>query len=128
MEEEKVDFTIAFRLLAKSLVGDSKSIKKLFNNSRRLDGWMMVWHERLSQEGIDYEKIAFSMNKVNPIYIPRNHKVEEALKAAVSDNNIEPFTNLYSILQNPYDEVIGLESFSGPPPKSDIPYITFCGT
>ena len=128
MEEEKVDFTITFRLLAKSLIGDSKSIKKLFNNSRRFDGWMMTWQERLSQEGIDYEKIAFSMNKVNPIYIPRNHKVEEALKAAVSDDNIEPFTNLYSILQNPYDEVFGLESFSGPPPESDIPYRTFCGT
>ncbi|OUX09749.1 MAG: hypothetical protein CBE02_01060 [Gammaproteobacteria bacterium TMED242] len=128
MEEEKVDFTIAFRLLAKSLVGDSKSIKKLFNNSRRLDGWMMVWHERLSQEGIDDEKIAFSMNKINPVYIPRNHKVEEALKAAVSDNNLEPFTILYSILQSPYDEVNGLESFTRPPSESDIPYRTFCGT
>jgi hypothetical protein len=45
MEEEKVDFTIAFRLLAKSLIGDSKSIKRLFNNSRRLDGCIIVWHE-----------------------------------------------------------------------------------
>ena len=128
MEEEKVDFTIAFRLLAKSLIGDSKSIKKLFNNSRRLDGWMMAWQERLSLEGIDDEKIAFSMNKINPIYIPRNHKVEEALKAAVSNNNLEPFTNLYSILQSPYDEVNGLESFTRPPSESDIPYRTFCGT
>ena len=42
---------------------------------------MMIWQERISQEGIAEEKIASSMDKVNPMYIPRNHKVEEALKA-----------------------------------------------
>jgi uncharacterized protein YdiU (UPF0061 family) len=128
MEEEKADFTNSFRLLSKALIGDTKSIKKLFNNSRRFDGWMMVWQERISQEGVDEEKIASSMNKVNPMYIPRNYKVEEALKASVFNNDMEPFNKLYSVLQNPYDEIIGLESFAEPAPESTIPYRTFCGT
>jgi uncharacterized protein YdiU (UPF0061 family) len=128
MEEEKADFTNSFRLLSKALIGDTQSIRKLFNNSRRFDGWMMIWQERISQEGVAEEKIATSMNKINPIYIPRNHKVEEVLKAAVNENDMKPFSSLYSILQNPYKEIIGLESFSEPAPESNIPYKTFCGT
>jgi uncharacterized protein YdiU (UPF0061 family) len=128
MEEEKTDFTNSFRLLSKALIGDTQSIRKLFNNSRRFDGWMMIWQERISQEGVAEEKIATSMNKINPIYIPRNHKVEEVLKAAVNENDMKPFSSLYSILQNPYKEIIGLESFSEPAPESNIPYKTFCGT
>ncbi|MDC0923849.1 protein adenylyltransferase SelO family protein, partial [Gammaproteobacteria bacterium] len=128
MEEEKADFTNSFRLLSKALIGDTQSIRKLFNNSRRFDGWMMIWQERISQEGVAEEKIATSMNKINPIYIPRNHKVEEVLKAVVNENDMKPFSSLYSILQNPYKEIIGLESFSEPAPESNIPYKTFCGT
>ena len=128
MEEEKADFTNSFRLLSKALIGDTQSIRKLFNNSRRFDGWMMIWQERISQEGVAEEKIATSMNKINPIYIPRNHKVEEVLKAAVNENDMKPFSSLYSILQDPYKEIIGLESFSEPAPESNIPYKTFCGT
>jgi uncharacterized protein YdiU (UPF0061 family) len=132
MEEEKADFTNSFRLLSKALIGDTQSIRKLFNNSRRFDGWMMVWQERISQEGVAEEKIASSMDKVNPMYIPRNHKVEEALEASVFDNDMKPFNSLYSILQNPYkDEIVGLESFAEPKllaPESNIPFRTFCGT
>jgi uncharacterized protein YdiU (UPF0061 family) len=128
MEEEKTDFTLSFRFLSKSLIGDSQTVRTLFNNSRRFDGWMMIWKERISQEGITEEKIAASMDKVNPLYIPRNYKVEEALKAAVFENNMEPFNKLYDVLQNPYQEINGLESFSDPSPESKIPYKTFCGT
>ena len=128
MEEEKADFTNSFRLLSKALIGDTQSIRKLFNNSRRFDGWIMVWQERISQEGVAEEKIASSMDKVNPMYIPRNHKVEEALEACVFDNDMKPFTKLYSVLQNPYHEIIGLESFAEPAPEFSIPYRTFCGT
>ena len=48
MEEEKADFTNSFRLLSNALIGDTQSIRKLFNNSRRFDGWMMIWQERIS--------------------------------------------------------------------------------
>jgi uncharacterized protein YdiU (UPF0061 family) len=68
------------------------------------------------------------MDKVNPMYIPRNHKVEEALEASVFNNDMKPFNKLYSILQNPYHEIVGLESFAEPAPESNIPFRTFCGT
>ena len=68
------------------------------------------------------------MDRVNPIYIPRNHKVEEALTAAVGQEDMTPFSKLLTILSHPFDEVAGNEAYATPAPNSSIPYRTFCGT
>ena len=65
------------------------------------------------------------MKKSNPIVIPRNHKVEEALKAA-NENNIEPMNKLLSILSKPYENQKNIEHFQSP--SNDKEYQTFCGT
>jgi len=88
----------------------------------------MLWQERVAQEEIPDEDIAKRMNEVNPIYIPRNHKVEEALDSAVNKNDIEPLSLLLSILVKPYEEIEGFELFTQPAPLSEVPYKTFCGT
>ena len=128
METNKVDFTLCFRYLSKALVGDIKSIKNLFKNDIAFDNWMTLWKERVSQESMSDEKIASSMNAVNPLYIPRNHKVEEALKAAVFDNNMKPFLKLHDILKNPYDEIKEFHEYEKPVKNSSVRYKTFCGT
>jgi uncharacterized protein YdiU (UPF0061 family) len=68
------------------------------------------------------------MDKINPLYIPRNHKVEEALNEAVFKNNMRPFNTMLSIMQNPYDEVESNKSFAKGPINQDKSYKTFCGT
>ena len=88
----------------------------------------MIWQERISKEGIPDEKISNSMDAVNPIYIPRNHNVETALQAAVEENNMEPFKKLFSVMQNPYKEISGMEEYANPIKGSDSSYKTFCGT
>ena len=128
MEINKVDFTLCFRSLSKALVGDKKSIKNLFKNDIAFDNWMALWKERLSHESISDEKIASSMDLVNPLYIPRNHKVEEALEAAVFHNNMKPFNKLHGILKNPYQEVKGLHEYEKPDENSKEKYKTYCGT
>ena len=128
MKINKVDFTLCFRYLSKALVGDIKSIKNLFKNDIAFDNWMTLWKERVSQESISDEKIASSMNAVNPLYIPRNHKVEEALEAAVFDNNMKPFLKLHDILKNPYDEIQEFHEYEKPVKNSSVKYKTFCGT
>jgi len=128
MKTNKVDFTLCFRYLSKALIGDIKSIKNLFKNDIAFDNWMTLWKERISQESISDEKIASSMNAVNPLYIPRNHKVEEALEAAVFKNDMTKFIELHSILKKPYKESNGYESYAMPDLKSNGPYKTFCGT
>ena len=128
MKINKVDFTLCFRYLSKALIGDIKSIKNLFKNDIALDNWMTLWKERVSQESISDEKIASSMNAVNPLYIPRNHKVEEALKAAVFDNNMKPFLKLHDILKNPYEEIKEFHEYEIPAKNSSVRFKTFCGT
>src|SRR6056300_1078556 len=128
MKTNKVDFTLCFRYLSKALVGDIKSIKNLFKNDIAFDNWMTLWKERISEESISDEEIASSMNAVNPIYIPRNHKVEEALKAAVFDNNMKPFLKLHDILKNPYKEIKEFHEYEKPVKNSSVRYKTFCGT
>jgi uncharacterized protein YdiU (UPF0061 family) len=68
------------------------------------------------------------MDRVNPIYIPRNHKVEEALNAAVERYDMAPFSHLLNLVSRPFDEIEGNDAFSTPAPASPVPYQTFCGT
>lgn len=70
---------------------------------------------------------AAMMNRTNPIYIPRNHKVEEALLAAQS-GDLTKMERLLGILEHPFDEVAGLGEFAVPAPVGSGPYVTFCGT
>ena len=67
------------------------------------------------------------MNRVNPVYIPRNHQVEEALAAATA-RDLGPFRTLLDVLAQPFDERPGLDTFAAPAPPSFGPYRTFCGT
>jgi uncharacterized protein YdiU (UPF0061 family) len=67
------------------------------------------------------------MDRVNPLYIARNHKVEEALAAATA-GNLEPFHRLLDVVRAPFDERPGLDSYAAPAPSSFGSYQTFCGT
>jgi serine/tyrosine/threonine adenylyltransferase len=128
MEEGQADFTLVFRLLAQALRGDSKPVRHLFEEPDAFDIWEQRWRSRLEQDGIKVETSLQLMDRINPIYIPRNHKVEEALSAAVNHDDMMPFSNLLAVLSHPFDEVLGKEAYATPAPASDVPYRTFCGT
>jgi uncharacterized protein YdiU (UPF0061 family) len=67
------------------------------------------------------------MDRVNPVYIPRNHRVEEALaQAALGD--MRPFQRLLGAVSRPFEERPGLEDYAEPAPTGGAPYITYCGT
>jgi uncharacterized protein YdiU (UPF0061 family) len=67
------------------------------------------------------------MDRLNPVYIPRNHHVEEALAAATADD-LQPLRRLLDVLAQPFDERPGLEPYAAPAPPSFGAYRTFCGT
>jgi uncharacterized protein YdiU (UPF0061 family) len=67
------------------------------------------------------------MDRVNPLYIARNHKVEEALTAAVQ-GDMSRYEHLLSLLKNPFERVEGAEDYEEPAPKGCAPHVTFCGT
>jgi serine/tyrosine/threonine adenylyltransferase len=128
MENGNADFTLTFRYLSKALRGDSKPVKQLFKEPNDFDDWEHRWKKRWEQEGTNAETCARKMDRRNPIYIPRNHKVEEALAAASNRGDIEPFSKLLTIIKHPFDVVEGNEDYGEPAPVTDRPYRTFCGT
>jgi uncharacterized protein YdiU (UPF0061 family) len=68
------------------------------------------------------------MQKVNPLLIPRNYYVEEALDEAALGGNYKPFNELLHFLKTPYKRQDGIEHYQHNPENSDLGYQTFCGT
>ena len=121
MHQKKMDFTNTFCHLMNHNVEEKKYYKdEDFNN------WKKKWKMRLLNNGNDFEKNLRLMKSVNPIVIPRNHKVEGALKEA-SQNNLEPFHKLLKILKNPYTEQKDIKELQIPSASKEK-YQTFCGT
>ena len=127
MEAGQADFTLVFRRLSKTLQGDSDAVRNLFKEPDAFNAWVVRWQKRLEQEDIVAETTAQAMDRVNPIYIPRNHKVEESLAAAVNQD-MTPFTKLLEVVIQPFDEVAGNEAYAEPAPATNRRYQTFCGT
>ncbi|MBD1137065.1 YdiU family protein [Pelagibacterales bacterium SAG-MED49] len=120
MESNKADYTNTFcHLMNINSSNDSKYKDTNFIN------WFKQWESRILINNGSIEKSINLMKKNNPIIIPRNHKVEEALEA--SYNNDMSLTNkLLSILNKPYDNQNDIDDYQSP--SSNIEYQTFCGT
>ena len=128
MEEGEADFTLTFRKLSDAIRGDNTAARQQFKNPELFDLWENDWRPRLEQEPMPNDNRAVEMDKVNPLYIPRNHRVEEALSKAVDYGNLSVFEDLLSVISEPFEEVTGNERFTEPAPKTSVPYQTFCGT
>jgi serine/tyrosine/threonine adenylyltransferase len=127
LHEQAVDYTSSFRALSASLRGDAARARSLFAAPSAFDAWADRWREQLAHERSDPDQKASAMDGVNPVYVPRNHHVEEALAAATA-GDLEPFQRLLDVLAQPFDERSGLESYAAPAPASWGSYRTFCGT
>lgn len=128
MQGNKIDFTLAFRYLADAALGDDAPIRALFSDPSRYDAWSAEWRARLAEEKADAVLRAEGMRRVNPAFIPRNHRVEEALSAAVERGDYAPFDRLLQILSRPFDDRPEFAAYAGPSPLGGPRYRTFCGT
>jgi serine/tyrosine/threonine adenylyltransferase len=128
LRTQSVDFTSFFRSLSAWALGDVDPARSLFADPEALDAWAERWRERLASQAVEVPAVAEAMDRVNPAYIPRNQKVEEALAAATA-GDLEPFRTLLDVVRHPFKERPGLEEFTGPAPRSFAgAYSTFCGT
>ncbi|MGB6224152.1 MAG: protein adenylyltransferase SelO family protein, partial [Pseudonocardiaceae bacterium] len=127
LHAQKVDLTSCFRALSSAVRGDPAPARLLFAEPCAFDAWAERWRAQLSSQAADPRAIAEAMDRVNPVYIPRNHQVEEAL-AAASAGDLGPFGRLLDVLAQPFEERPGLEPYAAPPPPSFGSYRTFCGT
>ncbi len=128
MHQGKADFTLTFRRLSDAVRGDNAPVRDLFVDPAIFDAWETAWRARLDREPGSPSDRADTMDRVNPVYIPRNHKVEEALAAAVDRNDMSKFEDMLAVISAPFEEVAGREDFAQPGTPTNIPYQTFCGT
>lgn len=119
LKQNHVDYTSFFRELGHAARGDAEPARGLFMDLAGFDAWAARWRAL----GPD----ADAMDRTNPIYIPRNHLVEEALSAA-TDGELGPLERLLAAVTDPYTERAGLERYAGPAPDDFGKYQTFCGT
>ncbi len=119
---QAVDYTSAFRALSSVLRGAPERARALFSDPSTFDHWAERWTARVS--GPD---AAARMDRVNPIYIPRNHLVEEALAEATA-GDVGAAERLIDVVSAPFDERPGLGRYAEPAPPSFAPYVTYCGT
>jgi uncharacterized protein YdiU (UPF0061 family) len=119
LQESHADWTSSFRALGAAARGDAEPARGLFLDILAFDAWAERWRAL----GPD----ADAMDRVNPVYIPRNHLVEEALTAA-TEGDLQPLGRLLEVVTGPYDERSGFEGYAAPAPQDFGAYRTFCGT
>ena len=90
--------------------------------------WHVQWLSRLSRQPQTLVEANQLMQRHNPAIIPRNHKVEEVLDAAVERGDYAPLKRLLAAISKPYDETTANADFLLPPPVGGSEYRTFCGT
>src|SRR4051812_45230861 len=117
---QRVDFTSGLRSLSSVLRGDAAPARSLYADPAAFDAWAERWQAALAAQGRDPQEAAAAMDRVNPVYIPRNHRVEEALAAATA-GDMAPFRRLVEVVTRPFDERPGLADLAGPPPAGGAP-------
>lgn len=127
MADDWVDFTLGFRALNARAAQNAPSDDALARTAA-FPGWETRWRERLARDPLGMEERAGMMRIANPLYIPRNHRVEQAIQAAVANDDYQPFHDLVDVLARPFDAQPGRETYAAPPRPEELVERTFCGT
>ena len=120
MKNNSADYTNTFCHLMDGEIDD-----EIYKNDD-FKGWTNEWQKRIKLNNSSDKHLEL-MKKTNPLVIPRNQKVEEAL-ADADKGNLETMNKLLKILSNPYSDQENIIEFQKPAPISNEKYQTFCGT
>ncbi|MEM6291034.1 MAG: YdiU family protein [Myxococcota bacterium] len=129
LEEQALDYTTTMRRLSDVLRFDDGPFRERLADPDAFDAWAKPWLARLDAQEGGRAAAADRMDAVNPVYIPRNHLVEQALAAAIDDRDLGPFERLLDAVTQPYTPRAGFETYAEPAPRAFTQaYKTFCGT
>lgn len=123
MKKNQVDYTNTFKSLTNDNLVDNSMYK-----TKEFQNWYNIWKERTARQEESIEFVKELMRKNNPAVIPRNHRVEEALEAAVKYGDYSVMERLLNVLENPYAYSFDQKEFEILPEKESCPYRTYCGT
>ena len=127
LEGQGADFTRLFRALGASLEDGYSAVAGECTEPDALRGWWEQWQTRLAREPLSAQERRARMDAVNPLYIPRNHLTDAALKAA-EGGDMQPFSDLLAVVTRPYARREGLERYEFGAPEGTPPHVTYCGT
>ncbi len=129
MHRGGADFTLAFRHLSDAIApAGQAALAAHFHHPDGLEAWLSRWRDRLAQEDVSLEDRKAAMAAANPLFIPRNHRVEQAIRAAVQDNDFTPFERLVAVLSRPFQDQPDAMDYAAPPRSEETVKQTFCGT
>jgi serine/tyrosine/threonine adenylyltransferase len=129
MAGNQADFTLTFRRLA-DIAPDQNldGVRRLFADPTSFDEWAVRWRQRIAEETQSAGERRAAMRKVNPAFIPRNHRVEAVIEAAVNRDDFALFEELLAVLSKPYDDQPAFAAYADPPEPHQRVLQTFCGT
>ncbi|MEH7390340.1 YdiU family protein [Bacillus sp. JJ1503] len=123
MQKVKADYTNTFRALTLDKMENS-----LLFGTPEYNLWHELWEARLTRQQTSMEATQQLMRNSNPAVIPRNHRVEEALEAAVKNGDYNVMERLLQALSNPFAYTTEQNVYCTIPDPSKLPYRTYCGT
>ncbi|MDA1165053.1 MAG: YdiU family protein [Planctomycetota bacterium] len=126
MAEGGADFTLVFRHLSDALdSGNDDNVTSLFDQPKAITAWLSRWRTRL--HNVDRHQAVALMRRMNPVFIPRNHRIEEAIQAG-NNGDFAPFHRLNEVLQHPFAEQAVFAEYELAPAPDEVVHATFCGT
>ncbi|MEW6121900.1 MAG: protein adenylyltransferase SelO [Pseudomonadota bacterium] len=130
MHKGQADFTLTFRRLSRPAAdqGTPAELTDLFSNPERLEAWYAQYTARLLRDPASPEERARAMLQTNPRVIPRNHRIEAVIRAAVDEGDYEPFHDLVRVLAMPWSDQPDDAGYEAPPRPGEEVSRTFCGT
>lgn len=130
MQNQKADFTLTFRYLADHIRQGSDmtpQFQKLFKAPDAVTAWLESWQQRLAEENSP-EVIQAQMNRVNPLFIPRNHRIHKAIEDAEARDDFSQVHLLTTLYENPFTEQPDFTDYAQAPTNEERVTRTFCGT
>ena len=130
MAKNKADFTLTFRRLSAAAedAAHDQDARTHFADPAAYDEWAARWRQRTAEEPQTPAQRAAMMRAVNPAFIPRNHRIEAVIQAAVARDDYAPFEELLAVLAKPYEEQPAFADYANPPEPHQRVLQTFCGT
>ncbi|MGM0584316.1 MAG: protein adenylyltransferase SelO family protein, partial [Pseudomonadota bacterium] len=132
MADNQADFTASFRALcdlpAEGGPETDEAARGRFVDPTAFDAWAVRWRARLGHEARGEDARRAAMRGVNPVYVPRNHLVEQAIEAAQGEGDLGPFAELVEVLSRPFEDQPGREAYARPARPEEAVTATFCGT
>jgi len=148
MHRNQCDYTLAFRRLCDAAAADAAAADAAAADGEAADGaaagdaglrdmferpgeyleWAANWRARVAREPKSGGERARAMRRVNPAFIPRNHRIEQAIAAAVEREDFAPFEEMLQVLSQPYVHQPRYEAYARPPQPGEKVLQTFCGT